>query len=375
MDETKRLAGLIQERLGDALAAHRRELEPLGPDAAPLLDEAEAYLAGGKRLRAGFAVLGYRAVRPLDLRAEPRGELSAVLDAACALELFHAAALIHDDVIDRSDTRRGRAAAHRHFAALHRDTGLRGAAAHFGLSAAILLGDLLQSWADELLQRACDAAAAGAGRTGTDRAAAGRAREHFNRMRSEVAVGQYLDVLEEQQPGFASENEQLERSTRVLVYKSAKYSVEAPLLIGAALAGADDEQEGALSAFGLPVGVAFQLRDDLLGVLGDAAVTGKPSGDDLREGKRTVLVTLAREALPPTQRRLFDEMLGDRELEEEQIEMMQRTIRDSGAVRRVEQMIARNVDRASAALDFAPLRADAREQLVALADRAVRRVA
>lgn len=371
MDETKRLAGLIQERIGDALAAHRDELEPLGPDAAPLLDEAEAYLSGGKRLRAGFAVLGYRSIRPLDLHGEPRGELSAVLDAACALELFHAAALIHDDVIDRSDTRRGRPAAHRHFAALHRDTGLRGASAHFGLSAAILLGDLLQSWADELMQRACDAV----DRATAGRDAASRARDHFNRMRSEVAVGQYLDVLEEQQPGFAPESEQLERSTRVLVYKSAKYSVEAPLLIGAALAGADGEQEGALSAFGLPVGVAFQLRDDLLGVLGDAAVTGKPSGDDLREGKRTVLVTLAREGLPPTQRRLFDEMLGDRELDGEQIEMMQRTIRDSGAVRRVEQMIARNVDRASAALDFAPLRADARERLVALADRAVRRVA
>ena len=367
MDETKRLAGLIQERLADILAAHRTELQALGPDGSSLLDEADAYLSGGKRLRAGFAVLGYRAVRPLDLTAPPRGELGLVLDAACALELFHAAALIHDDVIDRSDTRRGRPAAHRHFAAFHRSIGLRGDADHFGLAGAILLGDLLQSWADELLQHACDAVA--------DRSAAARAREHFNRMRSEVAVGQYLDVLEEQQPSFAAQQEQLERSTRVLVYKSAKYSVEAPLLIGAALAGADDEQEQALSAFGLPVGVAFQMRDDLLGVFGDAEVTGKPSGDDLLEGKRTVLVTLAREGLPATQQRLFDEMLGDPDLDEDQIEMMQRTIRGSGAVERLEQMILRNVDRASAALDFAPVRDDARERLIALADRAVRRTA
>lgn len=367
MDQSKRLAGLIQERIGDVLVAHRSELEPLGPDTAPLLDEAAAYLTGGKRLRAGFAVLGYRSVRPVDVFGEPRGELGLALDAACALELFHAAALIHDDVIDRSDTRRGRPAVHRHFERRHRVEGLRGAADHFGLASAILLGDLLQSWADELLQRACDRVA--------DRAAATRAREHFNRMRSEVALGQYLDVLEEQQPDFAPEQEQLERSTRVLVYKSAKYSVEAPLLIGAALAGADGEQEQALSDFGLPVGVAFQLRDDLLGVFGDSEVTGKPSGDDLREGKRTVLVTLAREALPATQRRVFDDLLGDRELDAEQIEMMQRTIRDSGAVRTVERMITRNVDRASAALDFAPLGEDARERLVALADRAARRVA
>lgn len=367
MDQSKRLAGLIQERIGDVLAVHRDELEPLGPDIAPLLDEAATYLTGGKRLRAGFAILGYRAVRPLDLSGAPQGETNLALDAACALELFHAAALIHDDVIDRSDTRRGRPAVHRHFERQHRIEGLRGAADHFGLAAAILLGDLLQSWADELLQRACDA--------GTDRAAAGRAREHFNRMRSEVALGQYLDVLEEQQSGFAPEQEQLERSTRVLIYKSAKYSAEAPLLIGAALAGADEQQEQALRDFGLPVGVAFQLRDDLLGVFGDSEVTGKPSGDDLREGKRTVLVTLAREALPATQRRLFDDLLGDRDLDAEQIEMMQRTIRDSGAVRTIEQMITRNVDRASAALDFAPLREDAREELVALADRAARRVA
>lgn len=366
MDETKRLAELIQERIADTFAAHRAELGPLGPDAAPLLDEAAAYLTGGKRLRAQFAALGFRAVRPLEASGGEGGEPSPVLDAACALEVFHAAALIHDDVIDRSDSRRGRPSVHRHFETLHRDARWRGAADHFGLSAAILLGDLLQSWADELLQRACDA-------TG-DRTAAARAREHFNRMRSEVAVGQYLDVVEEQQSGFADEQEQLERSTRVLVYKSAKYSVEAPLLIGAALAGADDEQERALSEFGLPVGVAFQLRDDLLGVFGDSAITGKPSGDDLLEGKRTVLVTLAREGLPPTQRRLFDEMLGDPELDPDQIEMMQRTIRGSGAVGRVEQMITRNIDRAEASLDFAPLREDARERLIALADRAVRRV-
>ncbi len=367
MQETTRLAGLIQERLDDTISQHRAELEGLGPDAAPLLDEARAYLAGGKRMRAQFAVLGYRAVQPLDLFADPGHDLATVLDAACALELFHAAALIHDDVIDRSDTRRGRPSAHRHFEALHGQQRWRGDRSHFGLAAALLLGDLLQSWADEIFQRACDAT--------PDRDAATAARAHFNRMRSEVAVGQYLDVVEEQRAEFAAENEQLERSTRVLVYKSAKYSVEAPLLIGGALAGATPEQEQALSDFGLPVGVAFQLRDDLLGVFGDAELTGKPAGDDLLEGKRTVLVTLAREALPATQRRLFDELLGDAGLDEEQLGMLQLTIRSSGAVDRVEQMITRNVDRAEAALDFAPLSAEAREQLVSLAHRAARRIA
>ena len=363
MDETTRLAGLVQERIGDTIAAHRRALEPLGPDAAPLLDEAARFLSGGKRFRAQFAVLGFRAVRELDVSGDLAPDAAAVLDAACALELFHAAALIHDDVIDRSDTRRGRPSAHRTFAAMHRDRAWRGSADHFGLAGAILLGDLLQSWADELMHGACAAVGGAAG---------GRAREHFNRMRSDVAVGQYLDVLEEQQPAFAEHDLQLERSTRVLVYKSAKYSVEAPLLVGAALAGADEAQEGALARFGLPVGVAFQLRDDLLGVFGDEELTGKPAGDDLAEGKRTVLVTLTREQLPPTQRRIFDDLLGT-ELDRDQVGMLQRTIRESGAVERVEEMIGRNVARAADALHAAPVRPDAAGRLAELAARAARR--
>ncbi|QIK64432.1 polyprenyl synthetase family protein [Leucobacter viscericola] len=366
MHETTRLAGLIQERISDTLSNHRRNLEPLGRDTEPLLDEALGFLSGGKRFRAQFATLGYRAVKPLDLAGEVTPEFGAVLDAACALELFHAAALIHDDLIDRSDTRRGRPSTHRLFSAMHQQHGWRGASEHFGLAGAILLGDLLQSWADELMQAACDAV--------TDRAAARAARAHFNRMRSEVALGQYLDVLEEQQPVFAEHAEQLERSTRVLVYKSAKYSVEAPLLIGSALAGANEAQETALSSFGLPVGVAFQLRDDLLGVFGDEEVTGKPSGDDLAEGKRTVLVTLARENLPTTHRRIFDDLLGT-DLDPSQIAILQRSIRESGAVDQVEGMISRNIARSTAAVNGAPLRPDAVASLTQLAERAARRSA
>ncbi len=366
MHESTRLAGLIQERISDTLTQHREALAPLGADALPLLDQAFGFLTGGKRFRAQFAVLGFRAAQPLDVDGEITPDLDRVLNAACALELFHAAALIHDDVIDRSDTRRGQPSVHRQFAATHKQQHWLGSSDHFGLAGAILLGDLLQSWADELLQSACDAT--------EDRSAARRARTHFNRMRSEVAVGQYLDVLEEQQPAFAEHAEQLERSTRVLVFKSAKYSVEAPILIGAALAGASIELEEALSEFGLPVGVAFQLRDDQLGVFGDEELTGKPIGDDLVEGKRTVLVTLARENLPTTQRRIFEDLLGT-ELDAEQVAIMQRTIRESGAVERVEEMISRNVVRATDALRAAPIREDAAAELTQLAERAARRSA
>jgi geranylgeranyl diphosphate synthase type I len=360
--ETTRLAGLLQERITDRINEHRRDLAPLGPDAIPLLDEAANFLIGGKRFRAQFAILGYRAIQNLDFTEEViSSELDRLLDAACSLELFHAAALIHDDIIDRSDTRRGRPSAHRHFASHHTAAGWSGIADQYGVAAAILLGDLLQSWADELMQGALDAT--------PNRDAAKAARAHFNRMRSEVAVGQYLDVVEEQQSAFAADNEQLERSTRVLVYKSAKYSVEAPLLIGAALAGANSEQEQALAEFGLPIGVAFQLRDDVLGVFGNEELTGKPAGDDLTEGKRTVLVTLARQGLPAGPRRIFDDMHGTPDLSHEQIVMLQRTIRDSGALDRVEDMIAQNVALASRTISDAPICEDAAHELGELATR------
>lgn len=366
MHHSETLTEMIQLRLDAIIAEHRAALAEIGNDFDPLITEATEFLQGGKRLRAQFLVLGYEAVAGRTQGdPHPESELAAVIDAACSLELFHAAALVHDDIIDRSESRRGRPASHRFFAGLHQAEGHRGNPDHFGEAAAILLGDLLQSWADEAMQHALDRL--------PDREAAWSARTHFNRMRSEVAVGQYLDVLEEQHQHFAEHQEQLERSTRVLIYKSAKYSVQAPILIGAAMAGASNEQLRALADFGLPVGVAFQLRDDLLGVFGNEAITGKPSGDDLTEGKRTVLVTLAREGLPTGPKRVFDELHGDATLTPEQIAVLQDTIAETGAKAQVETMISGNVGLAREALSEADLAAEVVPDLIALAEFAATR--
>jgi geranylgeranyl diphosphate synthase type I len=161
----------------------------------------------------------------------------------------------------------------------------------------------------------------------------------------------------------------------VIVYKSARYSVEAPLAIGAALGGASAEQLAALRAFGLPLGIAYQLRDDLLGVFGDPDVTGKPAGDDLREGKRTVLIAIARAKLPTHARHVLDELLGDRSLDAVQIDMLRTAIRDSGAVDQVERIIDHNVGLAKDAMDAAPLSRSSREQLLQLAETVIKRVA
>lgn len=368
MAESTSLAELIQLRIDEFLADRTSILASVGADLAPVSEFSREFLSGGKRFRAQFCWWGWQSVRTegtANDEAEAARALRCIVSAASALELFHAAALVHDDIIDKSDTRRGAPSAHRRFEDLHRAAGYAGEAADYGRSAALLLGDLLLGFSDELF----DDALADLDDTGVARAA----RREFNRMRLEVTAGQYLDILEENAWKVHPEEQQLSRAERVVTYKSAKYSVEAPLVIGATLAGGTPDQIDALRAFGLPLGVAYQLRDDLLGVFGDSAVTGKPSGDDLREGKRTILIAHARQALPTGSRHVLDDLLGDPALDADQVRMLQRTIADSGAVDRVEELIDENVASARAAIDDAPLTDSAREHLGRLTTTVTRR--
>ena len=218
---------------------------------------------------------------------------------ASALELFQAAALIHDDVMDGSDTRRGQPAVHRRFAALHRGNHWLGSSEDFGVAGAILAGDLCLSWCDEMY--------AGSGLS-PESLAAGRA--VFDLMRTELMCGQYLDMLEQVQATTT-----VDRARHVILYKSAKYSVQQPLLLGGTLAGASRELLATYDVYGRALGEAFQLRDDVLGVFGDPATTGKPAGDDLREGKRTVLVAVTLERCSPAEAAVVRRSLGDPHLD------------------------------------------------------------
>ncbi|HEY6933488.1 MAG TPA: polyprenyl synthetase family protein [Marmoricola sp.] len=344
-----RFRARVESTVQDFVAAQSGWLEPLGEDARRLVEHARGSLAGGKRFRAAFCWWGHRAVRPPD-------DESALLKACASLELLHASALVHDDLIDASGTRRGRPATHRAFEALHRSHGWPGAPGRYGASAAILLGDLLLSWSDEML-RTC----------GLPPQRVLEALGYFDLTRSEVVTGQFLDVSA--QARGASD---VDVAMTVVRYKSAKYSVERPLHIGAALAGASQALIGQLSRFGLPLGEAFQLRDDLLGVFGDPEVTGKPAGDDLTEGKRTVLVALALDALPPAQAALLDRSLGT-SLSEEQVTGLRELIDASGAREQVEQVIGQLTERALAALDAADVTDEARPVLRGLAAAATQR--
>ncbi len=307
----------VQAELDGFLDRQALRLEPLGDDAHRLVAEARASVSGGKRFRAAFCWWGHHAVTP------EADDETAVLRAAASLELLHASALVHDDLMDASDTRRGRPATHRGFAQEHVRAGWRGDPEQYGAAAAILLGDLLLAWSDEML-RHCGLA--------PERVSA--AMDVFDLCRSEVIAGQFLDVSVQ-----ARGRADVEAAMTVLRYKSAKYSIERPLHVGAALAGAGPETRESLSGFGLPLGEAFQLRDDLLGVFGDPATTGKPAGDDLIEGKRTVLVALALDAAPPADAARLDSALGSA-LSADEVAELRRIIVESGAEVRVEAMIA-----------------------------------
>lgn len=342
----------------EAFVAHiRTEAAGYGPDAGAFLTSASATLDGGKRLRARFCHAGWSAVAGADATAD-----DTVWDVSAALEIFQSAALVHDDIIDNSDTRRGRPSAHRAFEHDHRTAGWSGDATGFGRSAAVLLGDLLVAWSDDLLEQALRA-----------HPHADAVRAEYARMRRDVTIGQFLDIAEESAWSVNDDSEHADRALRIVSLKSARYSVEQPLLIGAALAGADASQQSALRGFGHPLGLAFQLRDDVLGVFGDESVTGKPSGDDLREGKRTLLIAWTREELAPAARRSIDELVGDANLTNDQIGSLQAIIVESGALERVEDLIAQYAAEADHALEGAKLDADALEELRALAQAATTR--
>ena len=343
----------VQAALDAFLDEQAQRLAPLGDDASRLLAEARAVVSGGKRFRAAFCHWGHHAVAGT---AGDDGAEAALVRACASLELLHASALVHDDYMDASDTRRGRPATHRGFAAEHRTDGWRGDPEQYGASAAILLGDLLLSWSDELLRR-CGLP--------TERVVS--ALDVFDRCRSEVITGQFLDVSV-QARGVAD----VDAAMTVLRYKSAKYSVERPLHIGAALAGADPVLLEALTGFGLPLGEAFQLRDDLLGVYGDPLATGKPAGDDLSEGKRTVLVAIALERASPSEARVLDDALGS-DLSLDEIEELRKLISALGADAEVERRITGLTATSLAALDASPVTDQARTVLRELARAATQR--
>jgi len=342
----------LEQHLGAFLSEKGAELEAIDPELAEVSNELRAVVdAGGKRLRPAFVHWGHEALGP-----EPDSD---VLPAAAAMELLHTFALVHDDVMDRSEMRRGRAATHVAFSDGHRARGDGGDARWFGTSAAILAGDLAHVWADESFER-----------SQRPPETMHRARGIYATLRTEVIAGQHLDL---RLAGQAQADEV--DATNVALLKSARYTVTRPLLLGAALAGPADRStettESALTAYGDAVGVAFQMRDDVLGLFGDDDATGKGSIEDLREGKRTVLVLRALRLASAAGRAELLDALGDPDLDAWQAERCREIVADSGALASVERMIASSHEQALGHLNHLP--PAPRSALTTLAERAITR--
>ncbi|MFD6757004.1 polyprenyl synthetase family protein [Micromonospora gifhornensis] len=350
---TRDLVTAVEQTLAEFLDAEVDALTTIDPAMGGFAATArDCVLAGGKRVRPTFGYWGWRGVASGD---EP---LHGVLPALATLELLHTFALVHDDVMDHSATRRGRPTAHVAAAAQHAAAGRSGDPGRFGEAVAVLIGDLCMVWADQLLARA----ALPASRL-LD------VRRGYDRMRVETIAGQYLDILGEADP----ENWSVDRALRVARYKTASYTVQRPLLFGASLAGVhgDTPLTAAYTRYGLAVGEAFQLRDDLLGVYGDPTATGKPAGDDLRTGKPTALLMLARELASPAQRQALD---GTGSLPgEPEVARLAEIVFDTGAVDRIERMIDERVQEALDALATVRIDETARTALFGLASAATDR--
>ena len=333
------IAKHVDARIEGLLAGEVARWQALDADLGdPLTALRELVLAGGKRLRPAFCYWAF-----VGAGGDPDDAI--VVDAGAALELLHTFALIHDDVMDGSPKRRGLPTIHRAFEDLHQVQSWRGEGRRFGEGVAILMGDLAFVYADLLLAGAPPDAVS-----------------VFTELRLEVNIGQYLDLL-----GTVRGDATVEQARRICQYKSGKYTIERPLHLGAALAGRLPELAGPLSAYGVPLGEAFQLRDDLLGAFGDEAMTGKPVGEDLREGKPTALAALASSGATGAAAELLARRLGASDLSAADVARLQEVFVSTGARSAVEDEVERLTNEALAALAHVDVDGEARDELADLA--------
>jgi geranylgeranyl diphosphate synthase type I len=344
----------IEIELSDFLSKQSAYLESISSDLAPVAHSLSSFLLdGGKRLRPLFAYSAFIGAGGVANKN--------VIRAISSLELLQACALIHDDLMDGSDTRRGKPSIHRHFETIHQREEMEGFAERYGMAAAVLLGDLALVLSDQMLNSA-----------GLDSAQMHSVLPVHDEMRVELMAGQFLDIHEQTQ-----KNTSVERSLTIARYKSGKYTIERPLQLGAAVAIPDPLLRAQLvsiySEFGLPLGEAFQLRDDLLGVFGDPKVTGKPAGDDLREGKRTVLMAMTHDRISGAAEAEFMAEFGNHDISENAIARLQEIIAETGAAMHVEDLIEELTSTALEALNRDEIVPQARELLTEMAIIATKR--
>lgn len=333
------------------LGKKRKEAEEISPEFVTLLDEVERFiLSGGKRVRPAFLYSGYV--------ASGGKAHDAAVYASMSVEFLHTFALIHDDIIDRSDLRRGKPTSHKTFEKYHVMKKFPGSKEHFGLSSAILAGDLAYAFAEEILTSAP-----------FPQERVRRARYYFDQMKFQVIAGEYLDVL-----GGYKKSLKEDDILNIIEYKTAKYTVERPLQIGAMLAGAEVDILETFTAYGIPLGQGFQLQDDIFGVFGDKKKIGKPTDSDIKEGKMTVLIAKAYEWSNKRQRRDLNSILGNFEAKEADIDKVRLIIYETGAFDYATKLSHKLIEQARDAIAAAKLQKEGKEYLLSAANYLITRV-
>lgn len=346
MTTAEHIIANVDGALRYVLNDQRHRWQAVSSQLATVFDELEVLvLAGGKRLRPQFLHWGWVAAGgdPDDVQHHSFG---------AAIEMVHAFALFHDDVIDDAGSRRGHETTHRRIARHHMEDSLAGESRRFGEGSAILIGDIAYSYADFLMAELPQSA-----------------RSYWNELRLEMNVGQYLDTV-----GSAQRERNIEHSRMVSRFKTAKYTIERPLHIGAVAA---DTERGkslvqVLSAYGIPLGTAFQLRDDILGAFGNESLTGKPVGGDFLEGKPTALLALALEAASPEQASILHRV-GTPELSPQDIVNIQDVMIDTGALAQTEALIVSLREESLTAIGASDIVSEAKLALQELAETVTQR--
>ena len=341
--------------LDSFLSEATAQLNAIDSHLIPVSSALRDFLSGGKRLRPLFAIAGYVGAGG----SQEPAHLEALCKASLSLELLQACALIHDDMMDGSDTRRGAPAIHKRFEREHQERFGVGASEAFGNAAALLLGDLALVLSTQALHQ-----------SGISDTQLRSVNPIFDAMKVELMAGQYLDMN-----AGSREEVSVDDALKIAIYKSGKYTIERPLHFGGALALGTPELFEVYSDYGIPLGIAFQLRDDLLGVFGDSTLTGKPAGDDLLEGKRTTLIAYALSNLAPLEVAAFKKSFGNRAASRDEIDMMRDLVNTSGAVEFIEKIIAKKTTLALNASEGLHIAKEGQELLAELAIAATKRSA
>jgi geranylgeranyl diphosphate synthase, type I len=341
---------IVDRKLAEYFSQKLREMSKVGVSAKDAVKSIQYLtLAGGKRLRAAFMYWGY-------IGAGGK-EIDKIIEASMSIELTHIFLLIHDDIIDRDDFRHGVSAIHKKYENLARRFYKKVDAKHFGDSMAIITGDMAAAFGNEIIFN-----------SKFKPEIILKALDKLQDIVTVTVSGEIFDVVLEAK-GKALEKEVLE----VHENKTAKYTVEGPLHLGAMLAGANDDMLKALSDYAIPVGIAFQVQDDILGVFGNERKLGKPVCSDLREGKQTLLIVKALEKGNSRQKKLIQKLLGNKNITDEEIEQFRQVVRDTGSFEYSRKLAEKLVMKGKKALEKAEISKEAKDFMVGIADYIVNR--